>query len=73
MRDERKYQIMPYTVIEKAVKGDNFDLNEVMQCYKNYIEKLSQIERGSEYLLDEEIKQMLQIKLITKVKMFKLD
>ena len=73
MRDERKYQIMPYTVIEKAVKGDNFALNEVLQCYKNYIEKLSQIERGSEYLLDEEIKQMLQIKLITKVMMFKLD
>lgn len=30
MRDERKYQIMPYTVIEKAVKGDSFALNEVM-------------------------------------------
>ena len=73
MRDERKYQIMPYTVIEKAVKGDSFALNEVMQCYKNYIEKLSQIEGGSEYLLDEEIKQMLQIKLIMKVMMFKLD
>ena len=73
MRDEKKYQIMPYTVIEKAVKGDSLALNEVLQCYKNYIEKLSQIERGSEYLLDEEIKQMLQIKLIMKVMMFKLD
>lgn len=79
MKRSRKDQIelLPFHVIEKAVKGDTYALNVILKHYERYINTLATRKGYDEfgdsyYYVDETLKGMLQNKLIKKTLEFKM-
>ena len=71
-------ELLSYDVITAASEGDLDAINQVVNHYRGYITYLSKIdlydEFGNQYeYFDEEKRQMLEIKLITKSLCFKAD
>ena len=72
-----KRALLPFSVIEAASDGDIAAINAVLKHYEGYIAALSTRklydENGVSYMaVDDEMRKMLEIKLITKILDFKL-
>lgn len=72
-----KRALLPFSVIEAASGGDVTAINVVLKHYEGYIAALSTRkfydENGVSYMaVDDEMRKMLEIKLITKILDFKL-
>ncbi len=72
-----QYSLLPLSVIIKAIEGDVSAINQVLKHYERYIAKLAtrQIydENGiSHSYVDEEVRQLLENRLINTVLKFKL-
>jgi len=72
-----KEEVLPCAVIVLAVHGDVNAINEILKHFENYIIKLSQKtlfdEYGNPYIhIEEEVKRMLETKLITAILRFEL-
>ena len=70
--------LLSYDVIAAASEGDLDAINQVVNHYRGYITYLSKInlydEFGNQYeYFDEEKRQLLEIKLITKILCFRAD
>lgn len=68
---------IPYPAIEAATEGNIGAINAVLKHFSRYIYALSTRtlydENGVPYsCVDDELRKMLEIKLITKILMFKL-
>lgn len=77
MGKNKKRKIISYEVIEKVLTNEVNAIYEVLKYYEPYINKLSLREYYDTYgkmifVLDEDIKQMLQIKLVMKIIDFKI-
>ena len=69
--------LLPFSIIKAATEGDITAINHVVNHYQRYINALSTRrlydENGNEHFyIDEEIQQMLKIKLISKILDFRL-
>ncbi len=69
--------LLPFSVIEAASGGDIIAINAVLKHYEGYIAALSMRklydENGVSYMAaDDEMRKMLEIKLIAKILDFKL-
>lgn len=74
-KPKRKKPLLPFVVIESAASGDIGAINKVLKHYEGYIAALSirpQIDNyGNAYFyVDEEIKRILETKLILKIMQF---
>ena len=72
-----RYPLPAFSTIEAAVSGDSMAINAILKHYERYIAALSirkfYDKNGAAYkAVDEEIRKMLEIKLITKILDFKL-
>ncbi|CAC99176.1 helix-turn-helix domain-containing protein [Carnobacterium divergens] len=70
-------EVLPFVVILQAVNGDVNAINQILKHFEHYIIRLSQKtlfdEYGNAYIhVEEEIKRMLETKLITAVLKFEL-
>lgn len=70
--------LLPYEVIAAASEGDLDAINQVVNHYRGYITYLSKIdlydEFGNHYeYIDDEKRQLLEIKLITKILDFRAE
>lgn len=68
--------LLPYPILKAASQGDVSAMDTVLQHYDRYISKLSTRmlfdERGYPHLcIDEEVRNRLKAKLVTKVLTFK--
>lgn len=69
--------LLPFSIIKAATEGDITAINQVLKHYQQYINALSTRrlydENGDEHFyIDEEMKQLLEIKLISKILNFRL-
>ena len=72
-----RHALLPFSVIEAASSGDIIAINAVLKHYEGYIAALSMRklydENGGSYMAaDDEMRKMLEIKLIAKILDFKL-
>lgn len=70
--------LLPFSIIKAATEGDITAINHVVTHYQRYINTLSAWclydDNGNKhYYVDNEIRQMLEVKLIETVMKFKLD
>lgn len=73
----RNHKLLPFLVIEAAVKGDVDAINKVLKHYESYIMVLSTMRTFDrhgrvQYTVDSEIRRTLETKLITKILQFDL-
>ena len=71
-------KLLPFALIEVAASGNVIAINEVLKHYERYINALATRElydeNGIPHLyVDEELKRMIETKLITKILEFKPD
>ena len=76
-KDKKRRKLISYDIINVAITNDAEAIYVVLKYYEPYINKLSLVEYydfyGNKILnLDEDIKQMLQTKLFTKILEFKI-
>lgn len=69
--------LLPFSIIKAATEGDISAINRVVNHYQQYINALSirrlYDEGGNEHFyVDEEMRQVLEIKLISKILNFRL-
>ena len=72
-----QYSLPAFSIIEAATNGDSVAINAILKHYERYISALSirkfHDKNGLAYkAVDEELRRMLEIKLITKILDFKL-
>lgn len=77
MSAKTNYTVIPYETIQKAVNGDKDALKSVLIHYTNYIKKLSQRPFTDTYgnvtfLIDEQLKQQIESRLIIAIQKFRL-
>ncbi|NMS90519.1 helix-turn-helix domain-containing protein [Clostridioides difficile] len=70
-------EVLPFTVILLAIHGDVDAINVILKHFERYIIRLSQKtlfdEHGNAYIyVEEEVKRMLETKLITAILRFDL-
>lgn len=70
-------EVLPFNIILLAVHGDVNSINVILKHFEHYIIRLSQKtlfdEFGNPYIqVEEEIKRMLETKLITAILRFEL-
>lgn len=70
-------RLLPFTIIQKASKGDSEAINKVLKYYEPYICKLSlrlfYDEFGHAYMaVDEYMRRCLEMKLIIKILKFNI-
>ena len=70
--------LLPYSIIETAAAGNVEAINAVLKHYSRYIAALAARtlydENGTPHLcVDEEMRRILETKLITKILNFKVD
>lgn len=76
-KDKKRRKLISYDIINVAITNDAEAIYVVLKYYEPYINKLSLVEYYDFYgnkilILDEDIKQMLQTKLFTKILEFKI-
>ena len=76
-KDKKRRKLISYDIINVAITNDTEAIYVVLKYYEPYINKLSLVEYYDFYgnkilILDEDIKQMLQTKLFTKILEFKI-
>ena len=76
-KNKKRRKLIPYDIINVAITNDAEAIYVVLKYYEPYINKLSLVEYYDFYgnkilILDEDIKQMLQTKLFTKILEFKI-
>lgn len=76
-KNKKRRKLISYDVIKVAITNDAEAIYVVLKYYEPYINKLSLLEYYDFYgnkivALDEDIKQMLQIKLVMKIIDFKI-
>ena len=74
--NKRKIEKIAYDVIEKAIKGDVIAINTIVNQYEPLINKLATVQAKDDYgnpywMVNAELKQNLQTKLITSILKFK--
>lgn len=74
---KQEYELIPYEIIDRAINGDVIALQYVVNYYKGYICTLSQKNlydnAGNTYIgIDDEIKSILETKLIVAITNFEL-
>lgn len=76
-KNKKRRKLISYDIINVAITNDAEAIYVVLKYYEPYINKLSLVEYYDFYgnkilILDEDIKQMLQTKLFTKILEFKI-
>ena len=76
-KNKKRRKLISYDIINVAITNDAEAIYVVLKYYEPYINKLSLREYYDVYgnlifILDEDIKQMLQTKLFTKILEFKI-
>lgn len=74
--NKRKTEKITYDVIEEAIKGDVIAINTILEQYEPLINKFATIQAKDDYgnpywMVNTELKQNLQTKLITSILKFK--
>ena len=74
---KQEYELIQYEIIDKAINGDVIALQYVVNHYRGYICTLSQKnlydDSGNAYIgIDDEIKNILETKLIIAITNFEL-
>jgi hypothetical protein len=74
-KNHKRGNLLPFSVIETATKGDVSAINQVLKHYEGYIVALSTKrlfdEQGKPYIaVDNETRRMLETRLIVKIMQF---
>lgn len=78
MSEHDNQWLIPDSIIRAAASGDAIAVNQILQHYDRYINKIATRtfydEYGNAYLgIDEDMKQMIQTKLISRIVAFDPD
>jgi hypothetical protein len=74
-KNHKQGNLLPFSIIETATKGDVSAINQVLKHYEGYILALSTKrlfdEHGKPYIaVDNEMRRMLETRLIVKIMQF---
>ena len=76
-KNKKRNRLIPYDVIEAAIKNDVKSIYAVLKYYEKYINKLSAQPYNDRFgrevmIVDEDLQQMLKITLANKIQKFKI-
>lgn len=74
---KKNFDLLPFPIIAAAVEGDTEAIRAVLKHYSGYIATLSaralySIDGTPVFCLDEDLRQRLEVKLITRILTFKV-